>query len=113
MISKAYACFPVAEKVGICQIDCCDRANKSYPQSGRRVMCSKGEAHSRPFPTMREGIRQSARPGRCGTGQRETVREKRLNHFHHIKVSSLCPQFVRTLSAVAFRPVTRMVAGFC
>ena len=82
-------------------------------QPGRVVMCAKGEARSRPFPTMREGIRQSTGPGRCGAGQRETVREKRLNHFHHIKVSSLCPQFVRTLSAVAFQAVTRMVAGFC
>jgi hypothetical protein len=66
MISTGYACFPVAEKVGICQIDCFDRANESYPQQCYRVMCSKGKPNRAHF---RQCVKASGKvQNRAGAG---------------------------------------------
>jgi hypothetical protein len=80
--------------------------------SRRRLTGSKGNSPCARFCQSAQASGKVQGRAGVGAGQRETVREKRLNHFHHIKVSSLCPQFVRTLSSVINRAVARMVAGF-
>ena len=100
------------------------RSGQKVSRRPRPVWWCQGKALSRSIPAKCKASQQGQQRGRhgkaakngevTGLGRREKDRNsmKRMNFFHYIKVSSLCPQFVPTLSSVPYGLQTRMVAGF-
>ena len=80
-------------------------------ERSRPVLWCQGKAFSRPIPMTCAEKQEGARHGQKVIRPTWKGIIKRLNNFHHIKVSSLCPQSVLSLSSVPCQPQTGMVAG--